>query len=378
MPHFIFRTKVDLAKPTEEIVWETTASVGDAKAHQIIAEIVQNDVPVDITGCQVRMYCVRHDEATRSLDGSIEGKNVATATLDKACYEKEGELKCTLCVEDGDIVLSAVRVFLLIGEKITDSIVDPSKVIPMLTELLNEIQNMREATAETVRTNNTVSQNEAERVTAENARVAAENSRVTAENTRVSNENSRKTAETARVNAEKARVTAENTRETNESARKTAETGRVNAENSRISAENTRQTAETSRVNAETARVEAEKKRVTAETARVAAESARVTEHQNNQTASQQQTTRAKEAADKLSEIELNLETLPPSSDPTGSVEQTAKKTTIYLGIPGSNFAYATFWIDLDTRQLMMRVPDGFTSLTFLIENRQLVVRING
>ena len=115
-----------------------------------------------------------------------------------------------------------------------------------------------------------------------------------------------------------------------------------------------------------------------AEASRVQAEKTRESEHDAAIEASETQTARAKAAADKLSSVALELETLPPSSDPTGSVEQTTNKTTFHLGIPASNFAYATFWIDPDTRQLMMRIPDGFTSLEFLIQNRRLVVRING
>ena len=57
---------------------------------------------------------------------------------------------------------------------------------------------------------------------------------------------------------------------------------------------------------------------------------------------------------------------------------QTATKTTVALGIPTSNFAYATFYIDPKTRQLVMRVPNGFSAIQFVIKDRRLVVRING
>ena len=121
-----------------------------------------------------------------------------------------------------------------------------------------------------------------------------------------------------------------------------------------------------------------ETSRNNAEASRVQAEKTRESEHNTALEASAAQTARAKAAADKLSSVALEIETLPPSADPTGSVTQTANKTTLHLGVPASNFAYATFWINPQTRKMMMRIPDGFTSLTFLIKNRRLVVRING
>ena len=83
---------------------------------------------------------------------------------------------------------------------------------------------------------------------------------------------------------------------------------------------------------AEQGRASAEQGRVSAEKSRVSAEQARVSKHSTNQKASTEQTARAKAAADKLSEFEVQVESLPPSADPTAKVTQTSTKTTVNKG----------------------------------------------
>jgi hypothetical protein len=115
-------------------------------------------------------------------------------------------------------------------------------------------------------------ENESERVEAENIRIANETGRVNAEIQRVDNENerlaneiNREQAENLRAIAEGSRVDAENIRVSNENARKSNETGRVNAENDRVDAENIRASNESTRLSNEVDRVNAESDRVIAE-----------------------------------------------------------------------------------------------------------------
>ena len=95
--------------------------------------------------------------------------------------------------------------------------------------------------------NNTMAENELERVAAEQSRVSAEQSRVNAENARIYNENQRINDETTRVRAEQDRVTQENQRISQEQ-------GRVGAEQQRVAKEQQRVNQEASRVAAETQR----------------------------------------------------------------------------------------------------------------------------
>lgn len=83
-------------------------------------------------------------------------------------------------------------------------------------------------------------------------------------------------------------------------------------------------------------------------------------------------TEQAKNAADeatlaskKLGTLNLEVESLPATESPKGSIVQTESSTTFNIGIPVSNFAYATFEVDPDDGCLYMKSPDSLTEVTF-------------
>jgi len=115
-------------------------------------------------------------------------------------------------------------------------------------------------------------------------RVAAEELRQQHEAARISAETQRNDAEQARISAEQARVNAESARATAEQQRITAEQGRVSAESARVQAEQARALAETLRANAEDARAAAEINRNAAEQQRIANEQARETQYASDHT----------------------------------------------------------------------------------------------
>ena len=372
MTGHVYKAIVDLGKPNDDMIWNTLASVGDSKAHRVCVKTVLNGQIIDTAKLRAMLCVERQDTATRYIDAAFDSEGYAVAELDKSCYEVEGRLKCTMQIADGDeTIVSVARIYLMVTKANGEIIIDPSHTLPNVRELLAEVANMRAATKETVATNTAVKTAENQRVQNENARIAAEKNRATAEDQRVKNES-------ARVAAEKERASAESQRSQSEDARAIAEKNRSTAEENRNKAEKERASAEQARADAEQKRAQAENTRVTAENGRVTAETARVKEHTATQKESKEQAQRAKEAADKLSDFEVQVESLPPSADPTAQVTQTATKTTVALGIPTSNFAYTTFYINPATRQLVMRVPNGFSAIQFLIKDRRLVVRVNG
>lgn len=85
---------------------------------------------------------------------------------------------------------------------------------------------------------------------------------------------------------------------------------------------------------------------------------------------------RANTAADRLSGVDLEVTMLPPSSDPTAEVTQTATQTTFKLGIPTSNLAYATFEVETESMELLMHSPDGFDDISFSLNNGVLEVSV--
>ena len=129
--------------------------------------------------------------------------------------------------------------------------------------------------------NQSIAQDEALRVAAEELRQQHEAQREAAETQR--NE-----AEQARISAEQARVNAESARTTAEQNRITAEQGRVSAESARVTAEQARVLAETLRANAEDARASNEQNRVAAEQQRIANEQERIAQEQSRVSAEQQ------------------------------------------------------------------------------------------
>ncbi len=82
---------------------------------------------------------------------------------------------------------------------------------------------------------------------------------------------------------------------------------------------------------------------------------------------------KANTAANRLSNVALDVTSLPPSAEPTASVTQTATKTTFSLGIPTSNLAYATFEVD-GSMELLMHSPEGFSDIGFQLNNGMLEV----
>lgn len=380
IPWDIART-IDLAK------WQrgvehigVLAYSSNANGHRLTLTILHGGQPESLGGYSIRAYFLlgnpEKPDAMIPKDGAISG-NVVTAVFPAAAYSHE-QASVMVCAEKTgeQIPLYGARYNVRTGS--ADKVIDPDGIVPSLPELLAQIDAMKSATADGRTQQEQVAQAEASRVSAEQARVSAEQSRASAEKNRASAESSRVNAEEARATAEQNRASAEQSRVSAESSRANAEKARATAEQNRASAEQNRVSAEQERVTAEQGRASAEQGRVSAEKSRVSAEQARVSEHSTNQKASTEQTARAKAAADKLSEFEVQVESLPPSADPTAKVTQTGTKTTVALGIPTSNFAYATFYINPETRQLVMRVPNGFSAIQFAIQDRRLVVRING
>lgn len=77
----------------------------------------------------------------------------------------------------------------------------------------------------------------------------------------------------------------------------------------------------------------------------------------------------AREAlTDQWDDVSLEYELLPPSADPWAKLEQTAHETKFLFGLPHSNLAYSTFEVD-DEMNLVMTAPDGFSDITFTLQD---------
>lgn len=119
---------------------------GDAYGAIVGARVTNGGVPVDLGG-QCVGYVKRGDGSTVPRDvGHIDG-NLAWLTLDQECCKIEGPIQVAVLWVSDDIVTTLVIAYGTVVSTKTGNIVQPSTPIPDLTQLLAEIETMRQATA---------------------------------------------------------------------------------------------------------------------------------------------------------------------------------------------------------------------------------------
>lgn len=374
----LIKCNVDLDKGVYRVGLGQLFAENDSKAHEFSISLTSSSGPVDLSGSTIAGYFIRaKDKHTIRAEGSASG-NTASLTLPFECYAREGYFSLIIKAESEGHAKAIYWADGYITRSTTDAIIDPGNVIPSLSELLAQIERIeQDIAAANEATSKATASSEAADASAAKADASAQaadeataRANASADSADAATELANAAAGSANTAAEAANAAAGRVDAAIEAAgeaSQAAEEARKKQEQERSDAEKLRVEAEKNRATAETGRANAEKTRTTSEEARVKAEAERVKQATENQ-----------EIVDKYTEFAAEVEALPPSSDPYARVEQEEKKTTLFLGIPTSNFAYATFWIDLVTRQLMMRVPNGFSAITFAIKNREMVVRING
>ncbi|SQB24262.1 phage pre-neck appendage-like protein [Clostridium perfringens] len=220
----------------------------------------------------------------------------------------EGIVKLELNVVSGETEITTKEFYFFVSNTMNAEIIDSADSIPTLEKVskyvddaVNNLDALKEASADITIINSEFKENEIKRKAnellrerSEKERVRLESIRTTEEADRIKAEAERKEAENNRKVAESNRKLAENTRKTNEAARVRAELNRQSLfeeneeirnenENLRIEAEKERKLTfsnnnkfESERVEAEKLRCIAEDKRVTAEKTRVKAEEERI------------------------------------------------------------------------------------------------------
>lgn len=84
----------------------------------------------------------------------------------------------------------------------------------------------------------------------------------------------------------------------------------------------------------------------------------------------------ANAAARRISSIDMTVEMLEPTAEPTADVDMRDDGTGIALGIPKSNIAYGTFEVE-DDMELVLNSPENFPDIEFsLSEDGMLEVNI--
>jgi lysophospholipase L1-like esterase len=118
---------------------------GDASGMFIGARVYDNGSPVALGGSCVGKI-VRADGATVPLTGAITG-NLASVVLDQTSCAIEGPIQVAVCWVSGTTITTLLLGYGSVVHTQTGNAIQPSEPIPDLTQLLAEIDRMREATA---------------------------------------------------------------------------------------------------------------------------------------------------------------------------------------------------------------------------------------
>lgn len=124
----------------------------DKAAHTINVTVKNGSTAADLTGYSAFGYFIRSDDALVTVTGSI-ASNVVSITLPSACYEVPGHFSLIIKVSNNPSTASANTVTAVfwgdgtITRSDSDVIVDPSHIVPSISELLAQIAAMEAATA---------------------------------------------------------------------------------------------------------------------------------------------------------------------------------------------------------------------------------------
>ena len=137
----------DVQQGAQEVNLQKGIMHQDAMADAFRVEVMQGGQKVDLTGVSVHgLLYVAQTRQTVPLAGSVEG-NAASVVLTSACYAVPGYASLCVQLHADDVWHTLLKVNFCIGRTGSDQIIDPDGVLPSLSDLLAEIDNMRAATA---------------------------------------------------------------------------------------------------------------------------------------------------------------------------------------------------------------------------------------
>ncbi len=137
---------IDLTQPLKLLEAPEPLFTGDKGAHTLTLTVTRGQEPLPLTGGDLRGYFIRGDGETVFLTGTT-ADNTGTLTLPASCYAAFGTF--TLVVKwAGE---AEIATLLALGgtvlDSTTDTVADPDRVIPSLSELLQQVAKIEAATA---------------------------------------------------------------------------------------------------------------------------------------------------------------------------------------------------------------------------------------
>lgn len=129
----------DLTKGVTRTPIKPLMALSDKAAHIFQVSVLRDGVPETLTGIGCSGTFIRADDASITLEGSVEG-NVASVTLNEACYRVAGKCKITIKLSTAETIST---VFIGDGSVMTtstDTIVDEENIIPSLEDIIAQQQ----------------------------------------------------------------------------------------------------------------------------------------------------------------------------------------------------------------------------------------------
>lgn len=148
----MFETRIperaDLNRGIKKTYLNTVLTTGDKKAHRVDVSLYRGDESfTPPSGTVVSSYFIRYsDNKTVPLGGSVSG-NVASVTLEQACYSKPGQFALIIKIASSTEISTVFYGEGSIFTNTTDTVIDPGDVIPSLEDLLAQIAAMEAATS---------------------------------------------------------------------------------------------------------------------------------------------------------------------------------------------------------------------------------------
>ena len=127
--------------------WNTAVGLmipGDDQAHTVVVTVLDHGQPAELTGTPVG-YFTRSDGMVVACVGTLDG-NVASVTMDSACYLKTGPLRCVIRVQEDpedEPGISLVDTQLYVRDGIGDEMVDPEDSFPTIRAQAEEIAELQ-------------------------------------------------------------------------------------------------------------------------------------------------------------------------------------------------------------------------------------------
>lgn len=125
------------------------ATLSTRIAHELRIDVQEDKKDADLSGYQVKLSVILPDKSSLmdAFDGAVDG-NRAVMTLPDICYSQKGEVRGVLYLADDDGGLLPIYAFVLLNfADLTDIFIDTANVVPSISELLDQMQTMREVTA---------------------------------------------------------------------------------------------------------------------------------------------------------------------------------------------------------------------------------------